>query len=102
DIDRAKVIERQSMLAHQPTQSTSERETGNACRRNHAAGYSETMQLRLAVDLTPGDATLRPHSPTLLVDVDAFHRRQIDHYAAINCRSSRNVVTAPADRSHEA
>ena len=56
----------------------------------------------LAVELAPGDAALRPHRSALGIDVDAFHRRQVDHHPAVDGRAARHVVAAAANRDLEA
>ena len=70
--------------------------------RNHPARDRQTVQLGLAIELAPGDATLRPHRTALGIDVNAFHRRQVDHQSAIDGRASRHVVTAATNRDFEA
>jgi len=73
ELDGQQVIERQSVLAHQPAQPAAECESGDACRGNDTAGGRETVQLRLAVELTPGGTALRPNRPALGIDLDALH-----------------------------
>ena len=50
----------------------------------------------------PGDAALRAHRSALGIDVNALHRRQVDHHPAIDGRASRHVVAAAANRDLEA
>ena len=102
ELDGPQIIERQAVLAHQPAQPAAEGEPGDARGGDHAAGDRETVQLRLAVELAPGDAALRPHRSALGIDVDALHRRQVDHHPAIDGRAPRHVVAAAANRNLEA
>jgi hypothetical protein len=60
------------------------------------------MQLRLAIELGPSDATLRPCRTAFKIDVNSFHRRQVDHQSAIDGRAPCHVVTATANRHFEA
>ena len=66
-----------------------------------AAGRREAMQLRFAIELGPEHAALRPRRPRARVDVDAFHRRQIDHQPAIDDGRSGDIVAAAADGDFE-
>src|SRR5205085_9434069 len=65
ELDGPQIIECQAVLAHQPAQPAAEGEPGDARGGDHAAGHRQTMQLRLAVKLAPGDAALRPHRSAL-------------------------------------
>ena len=56
------------------------------------------MQLRLAVELGPGDATLGARGAGRGIDVNAFHRQQINHQPAVDGRAPRYVVAAATDR----
>jgi hypothetical protein len=58
--------------------------------------------LRLAIELGPGDATLRPYRAAFGIDVNSFHRRQVDHQSAIDGRAPCHVVTATTNRDFEA
>jgi hypothetical protein len=41
---------------------------------------------------------LRSHRAAVRVDVDAFHRRKVDHQAALDCGFPRHVMSAAANR----
>src|SRR5688572_29144574 len=60
------------------------------------------MQLCLAVELAPGNATLRADRWALWIDVNAFQERQVDHHPAVDRGSAGDVVTTAADRDLEA
>ena len=70
-------------------------------RRHDATDGSETEELRLAVDVSPRRSALRSNKPTLDLDTDASHRRQVDHDAAVAGRESGDVVPAAANRGQE-
>ena len=99
--NRPKIVECQAVLAHQPAQSTAECESRDASGRHHTARDRQAVQLRLAVELGPGDAALGPHGTGVGVDVDAFHRRQVDHQPAIDGGAPGHVVAAATDRHLE-
>jgi hypothetical protein len=48
------------------------------------------------VELVPGDAALRPDGPPPPVHLDALHRREVDHQAAVGDGQAGDVVTAAA------
>ena len=102
ELDRDEIVEREAILAHQPAQPAAEGEPGDARAGNHAARDRQAVQLRLAIELAPGDAALRPHRSVLGIDVNALHRRQVDHHPAIDGRASGHVVAAAANRHLEA
>jgi hypothetical protein len=56
------------------------------------------MAGRGPVEFFPGDPTLRPDGPPHWVDADPFHRRQVDHQAAIGDGQAGHVVAAVAYR----
>ena len=60
EFDSLEIVEGEAILAHQPAQPATEREPGDPRAGDHPARYRQTMQLRLAIELGPGDATLRP------------------------------------------
>jgi hypothetical protein len=59
------------------------------------------MQLRLAVELAPGDAALGSGGAGLRINMDTLHRRQVDHHPAVEGCSPCHVMTASADRDFE-
>jgi hypothetical protein len=62
------------------------------------AGDRKLVQLRLAVEFSPGHATLSPNRTSDGIDVNTLHRRQVDHKPAIDGRASRHIVAAAANR----
>src|SRR5262249_13842341 len=63
--DGAKIVEGKTVFANQPAQPTAESEPSNSCTGHNTARDRQGVQLRLAVELTPGDATLRPRRASL-------------------------------------
>src|SRR5687767_7293054 len=57
-LGRSQVIERQTVLRHQPAQTPTEREPRDARASDDAPGGRQTVDLRLAIELTPKDTTL--------------------------------------------
>jgi hypothetical protein len=55
------------------------------------------MQLGLSIEFSPGDAALCAHGAAPGVNMDAFHRAQVDHDTAIDGRAARDVMTAAAN-----
>ena len=96
------IVERQAMLAHQPAEPAAQSEAGDAGRRHDAAGRGKTMKLGLAVEFAPGDAALRPRRFAFAIDMDALHRRQIDHDAVVDRRSSGDIVAPASHRDLKA
>ena len=61
-------------------------------------GTASPNGLRLAVDVGPRAATLRPDGAPLRIDADAAHPREVDHHAVVaDCRAG-DVVPAAAHR----
>ncbi len=96
------VVEREAVLRHQPTEAAAERQAGDAGRADHAAGRRETVELRLAIELLPQHAALGPRRSRGRIDVNAFHRREIDHQAAVDGSASADVVATAANGDFEA
>src|SRR5207245_5926863 len=97
EFDGAKIVEGQAVLAHQPAHSTAEGEASDSGAGHHTAGNRQAVQLRLAIELGPGHATLSPRSPSVGIDVNAFHPRQVDHQSALYGRPPRHIMTAATD-----
>src|SRR5262245_2142380 len=55
------------------------------------------MDLRLAVVLLPEDAALGSGEPRSGIDMDALHRRQVDHEPVVDGGPTGHVVAATAD-----
>src|SRR5262245_22691148 len=76
--DRAQIVEGKTVPAHQPSKPTAQGEPGDAGARHDAAGNGEVVELRLAIELTPGDPALRASATRHRIDVDALHGSEVD------------------------
>src|SRR5262249_6333032 len=88
------VIDRKTMLAHQPADATAERETGDAGVAHDSAGGGQAACLRLVVDVTPQRAPLHPGPAVGGIDPHGPHRREVDDDAVVETRGARHVVTS--------
>ena len=102
EFDGSKIVEGEAILAHQPAQPTTQGEPGDPGARNDPARDRQTVQLGFPVELAPGDAALRPYRAAFGIDVNPFHRRQVDHQSAVDGRAPCHVVTATTNRDFEA
>ena len=98
ELDREQVVGGEAELRHQPAETAAERQAGDSRRRDRAARDGEAVELRLAVELLPEHAALRAHRPRGGIDVDALHRREVDHQPAVGDGGAGDVVPAAADR----
>ena len=98
EFGRHKVIERKTVLAHQPAEPTTKRKAGDSGRGYHAARNGQAMQLRFAVKFCPGHAALGLYCTAAPVGVNAFHERQVDHEPTLDSGSPCHVVCAAANR----
>ena len=96
ELDCGQVVGREPVLRHQPAEPAAEGEASDSRGRDRAAGDREPVRRGLAVQLAPEHATLRPHRARARVDVDALHRRQVDHQRAVDHRAPGDVVAAAA------
>ena len=102
DLGRLEVVDGHAVLAHEPTQTAAERQSGDPRRGDHAAGGRQSVDVGRAVVFVPGHAGLRAHPPRRRIDMDAAHRREIDHEPALGCREPCDVVASAADRHLDA
>jgi hypothetical protein len=72
DLGADQIVDREPVLAHEPTQTAAEGETGDPGVRNRAACGCETVRLSLPIELTPQRAALRRNSSRRGVDTNAF------------------------------
>src|SRR5882762_2310686 len=61
ELDGHEIVEGETMLAHQPTQTAAEGEPRNSSARHHTPGDCQAVSLRLAIEFAPCDAALRAH-----------------------------------------
>src|SRR5262245_12090475 len=96
-LHRAQVVEGQAVLGHEPAQATAQREAGDASGAYHSSGRGQPMDLRLAVVFLPEDAALGSSELRSGIDMDALHRRQVDHEPVVDGGPTGHVVAATAD-----
>ena len=94
DLDRQQVVDGEAVLAHQPAFSAAQGQARDTGAGDHPAGGGQPMAGRRPVELFPGDPALRPYRPARRVDPDPFHRRQVDHQAAVGDGQAGHVVAA--------
>src|SRR5262249_7673040 len=102
DLHRSKVVERQPVFRHQPAQSPSEREPRYGGGGYDTASDRKPVLLRFSVEFGPGHTALSPNGTSAGIDVNPFHRREVDHEPAIDGGATRHVVTAAANRHFKA
>ena len=89
------------MLAHQPGDSSAERETRDPGTRDDTTRRREPEGGGGTVELTDGHARLRPSRGSDRIDVDALHQREVDHQPALGDRLAGDAVTAATNRDLE-
>jgi hypothetical protein len=97
NLDRAQVVAGEAVGTHQDTQTTTEREAGDAGGRHLAAGGGEAKDLGLAIELSPGDATLCPHPARSGVDLHSSHGGQVDDQSVVAYRATCHLVPPATD-----
>jgi hypothetical protein len=97
ELGGAEVVEGEAVLRHQPAETAAEREPRDARRAHDATGCGESMYLCLAIELLPQHAALRARRALARIDVNALHRREVDHQAVIDGGAAGDVVPAAAD-----
>jgi hypothetical protein len=66
-------------------------------RADDATSGREAIDLRLAVELTPGDATLCSRRSRRRVNHHGFHQREVNHHAIVADGSAGHVMPATAN-----
>jgi hypothetical protein len=74
-VNRQEIVDCQAVLAYQPAQPSAQGEPGDTRGGHDPAGGGQAVQLRLTVELAPGDASLGPGGAGLRVNVNAPHGR---------------------------
>ena len=101
-LGRAQVVEREAVLRHQPAEPAAERQAGDAGLPTTppvvARPCSCVSRLNSFQSTPPCARAVRARR----IDVNALHRRQIDHQAAVDRRPAGDVVAAAAHRDLEA
>ena len=97
DVGRDQVVHGHAVFPAQPPEAAAQCQAGHAGRRVDAEWGSESEGLCLLVELAKQDAGLDPRGLARGIDAHRFHRRQVQHQAAVAHRAARDVVTTPAD-----
>ena len=92
------VVDRQPVLAANPSLPTAEREPGYAGVGDDAARRDEPEGLGLVVHVADQRPTLDAHRPSLRVDVNAVHPGEVEEQAAIDAGESRRPSDRPRER----
>jgi hypothetical protein len=98
DVDGEEVVDRETVLAHQPADAAAKGEPGDSGVAHDPAGCGQTMRLRLVVDVAPQRSTLHPGFTVGGIDPHCPHRREIDHDPVVTHGSARHVVASAPDR----
>ena len=102
EIHRDELVDRQSVLAHDPADPAAEREPGDAGVRDDAGRHREPERLRLLVELAEQDARLHARRALLGIDADALHRREVDQQRVVCDRQAGERVPAAPHRDRQA
>ena len=98
DLDRQQVVDGEAVLAHQPAFPAAQGQARDTGAGDHPAGGGQPVDGRGPVELLPGGPGLGPDGPPRRIDPDPFHRRQVDHQAAVGDGQAGHVVAAAAHR----
>ena len=96
EVGRDEIVRGQAELAAGPAEAAAQRQPGDAGRRVDAGRRHQAERLRLAVELAQRDAGLDAHRPRNRVDAHRFHRREVQHHAALADGVAGDVVPAAA------
>jgi hypothetical protein len=77
------LIDREPVLAHDPTYSTAEREAGQPGMGDDSRRNGEAELLRLAIELAEQHAGLNTCRSPLGVHSDPFHQPEVDEHAVV-------------------
>jgi len=80
--------------AHQPTIAAAQRKSGNADLRICPAGNRQTEGLRCAVEFAPQHSALGLRAAGCCIDLNCFHKREVDHKSIITDRCTGTTVSA--------
>src|SRR5262245_35472039 len=82
------------MLAHQPADAAAEREPADSGVAHDSTGGSQTVRLRLVVDVAPQRTTLHPGPAASGIDPHAAHCREVDDDPVVAHCGARDVVSS--------
>ena len=101
DICRQQVVDGHAVLPAQPAEAAAQRQAGHACGRVDAQRRGKAVRLRGRVEVGEGAAGLDRRPAGIGVHLDALHRREVDHEAAVGDGIARDVVSAPSNRDEQ-
>src|SRR5262249_55034691 len=96
ELYRHQVVDCQTVLAHDPAETASERQAADSGGRDHATRRCEAVKLRFAIELGPRRAALSTRDARLRIGVNSPHQREIDHHALIDHGPPGDIVAAAA------
>ena len=95
DIGGEQVVDRETVLAHEPADTTAKGESCDAGVADDAAGGGQPVGLCLLVDVAPQGTALHLGRAAVRVDPDGPHRREVDDDPVV-AHSGAGHVVAPA------
>ena len=98
---RQQIVDGHAVLAKQPTDTTTQRETANTGLRDDAARNGKTEDVRFAVEIAKSRATLYANRAICRIHVDGAHAGEVyDDTVVAECAAA-HVVTATANRRQQ-
>ena len=97
DLHRPKVVAGQAIGAVGEPEPAAEGEAGHTGPRHLPTRSRQREQLRRTVHVGPTGTRLHPGRASHGIDVDAPHRRQVDHEPVVAHRAPGHLVAATAD-----
>ena len=82
------------MNTHEPTIAAAQGQSGNANLRIRPAGNRQTKGLRCAVEFAPQHSALGLRAAGCCIDLNCFHKREVDHKSIIADRCTGTTVSA--------
>jgi hypothetical protein len=92
------VVAGKAILSHQPTQTTSEGETGDPCFADGSGGDRKTKRLGCTVEVSEQSASVGPGRCVLSINTDGGHLGKVDHQTAIAHRVPAHAMTPSTHR----
>ncbi len=101
DIGRDQVVDCEPMLAHQPAQTATERETGDSGVGDCASRCRKSEHLGFAVQFAPENTAFSPYRSALRVYADALHWRHVNDEAPVVGPIAWRTMASAAHRDLE-
>src|SRR6516162_826817 len=90
-ICRDEVVQRAAVFAHHPSQATAQRQTADACCFYISTRRRKTKDLQFVIQLAPSYTGFHSRRTQSGIDVNSFHRPQVNHDPFITQANSRDV-----------